>query len=195
MRTVFAAVLLVACTLPSAAQQPMSSSAQVASAVAPLPQEFRATATVLGYQAGKPGLTQLRAGTGSFICLADEPSDQRFHVACYHQSLEAFMARGRELRAHGVTGTAVDSTRYAEIDAGKLAMPKQPAALYSITLRPEEVDAQTGAVPASAKPLYVVYIAFATSESTGLPRTPAPGMPWIMFPGTPKAHIMFVPAM
>ena len=46
-----------------------------------------------------------------------------------------------------------------------------------------------------ARPLYVVYIPFATAESTGLSATPAPGTPWIMFPGTPKAHIMFVPDM
>jgi hypothetical protein len=196
MRAVIAGALLIATSASlSEAQQPMPASAQIASAVAPLPQEFRETATVLGYEAGKRGLNKLRAGTGGFTCLADDPSDQRFHVACYHNSLEPFMARGRALRASGVTGNAVDSTRYAEIEAGKLNMPRQPAALYSITLQPDQVDAQTGAVPATAKPLYVVYIAFATSESTGLPKKPAPGMPWIMFPGTPKAHIMFVPTM
>jgi hypothetical protein len=196
MKPVIAAVLLtLACAAVGEAQQPMSASAQIAAAVAPLPQEFRETATVMGYRPGQAGLAQLRAGTGSFICLADDPSDQRFHVACYHKSLEQFMARGRELRAKGVTGGAVDSARFAEIEAGKLPMPKHPAALYSITLRPDQVDAQSGAVPATAKPLYVVYIAYATAESSGLPKTAAPGMPWIMFPGTPKAHIMFVPAM
>ena len=196
MKAVLAGALLL--TLGASigeAQQVMPASAQIAAAVAPLPLEFRETATVLGYQAGKPGLTQLRAGTGSFTCLADDPSDERFHVACYHNSLEPFMARGRALRASGVQGNGVDSTRYAEIEAGKLAMPRNPAALYSITLRPDQVDAQTGAVPPTAKPLYVVYIAFATAESSGLPKTPAPGMPWLMFPGTPKAHIMFVPSM
>jgi hypothetical protein len=160
-----------------------------------LPAEFRESAAVLGYEAGKQGLTQLRAGTGAFVCLADDPGDQRFHVACYHNSLEPFMARGRALRASGVKGAGVDSVRYAEIESGKLDMPKTPSALYSITLKPDEVDAQTGAVPATAKPLYVVYIPFATSESTGLPKTPAAGMPWLMFPGSPKAHIMFVPTM
>ncbi|HEX6065267.1 MAG TPA: hypothetical protein VFZ04_13645 [Longimicrobiales bacterium] len=196
MKPVIAAVLLtLACAAVGEAQQPMSASAQIAAAIAPLPEEFRETATVMGYRPGKAGLAQLRAGTGSFICLADDPSDQRFHVACYHKSLEQFMARGRELRANGVTGSAVDSARYAEIESGKLAMPRHPAALYSLTLRPDQVDAQSGAVPATAKPLYVVYIAYATAESSGLPKTAAPGMPWIMFPGTPKAHIMFVPAM
>ena len=105
------------------------------------------------------------------------------------------MARGRALRASGVKGAGVDSVRFSEIKNGKLNMPKQPSALYSITLKPEEVDAQTGVLPATAKPLYVVYIPFATSESTGIPTTPKGGMPWIMFPGTPKAHIMFVPTM
>lgn len=201
MKTAFAVVLMATCSISIASAQQvappaiMSSAAQIASAVAPLPQEFRDGATVLGYAAGTKGLTQLRAGTGPFVCLADDPTDQRFHVACYVNTLEAFMARGRALRESGVKGPGVDSVRFAEINSGKLNMPKSPAALYSLTLKPEEVNVESGAVPATAKPLYVVYIPFATSESTGLPKTPAAGMPWIMFPGSPKAHIMFVPTM
>ena len=199
MKTVMAAILAAsacASALPAQTTSTMNVTAQIAAAVSPLPQEFREGATVLGYVGGTKGLTQLRAGSGAFVCLADDPSDQRFHVACYHNTLEAFMARGRALRANGVTGGAVDSARFAEIKDGRLNMPKEPAALYSITLKPgEAADAETGAMPATAKPLYVVYIAGATSESTGIPKTPAAGMPWIMFPGTPKAHIMFVPTM
>jgi hypothetical protein len=183
----------------ASAQQPqlqvMPAGAQIAAAVSPLPQEFRESAAVLGYQTGQKGLQQLRAGKGPFICLADDPADERFHVACYHNTLEAFMARGRQLRADGVKGAGVDSARYAEIEAGKLNMPKQPAALYSMTGKPTDVDTQTGAVAPGVRQLYVVYIPFATSESTGLPKTPAAGTPWIMFPGTAKAHIMFVPTM
>src|SRR5690606_40281405 len=42
---------------------------------------------------------------------------------------------------------------------------------------------------------YVVYIPYATAESTGLPLKPdVPGMPWIMDPGTHRAHIMINPA-
>jgi len=40
----------------------------------------------------------------------------------------------------------------------------------------------------------VVYIPWATAASTGLPIKPeAPGMPWIMDPGTHRAHIMINP--
>jgi hypothetical protein len=197
MKTLLVVALMGVAGVSTAAAQSQvkASTVQIASAISPLPAEFRDDAKVLGYVAGSKTLSELRGGKGSFTCLADDPSDERFHVACYHNSLEPFMARGRDLRATGVRGQGVDSVRFAEIKSGKLAMPKNPAALYSITLKPHEVDAQTGAVPATAKPLYVVYIPFETSESTGLPKTPAGGMPWIMFPGTPKAHIMFVPTM
>jgi hypothetical protein len=172
----------------------MAPNAQIAAAVSALPQEFRDGATVLGYTVESNKLTQLRAGSGPFICLADDPRDERFHVACYHKSLEQFMARGRELRAGGVQGASVDSVRFAEINAGKLPMPKQPAALYSITTQPASVNHETGAIT-GGRPLYVVYIPFATTESTGLPKTPMQNMPWLMFPGSPKAHIMFSPTM
>ena len=86
---------------------------QIAAAILPLPEEYRASATVLGYSpAGK--LTTLRKGTGSMTCLADDPKVAAFHVACYHEAMEPFMARGRELRESGVTGTQVDTVRYRE---------------------------------------------------------------------------------
>ena len=41
---------------------------------------------------------------------------------------------------------------------------------------------------------YVIYIPFATPESTGLPTKPStPSGPWIMDPGTHRAHIMISP--
>lgn len=162
----------------------------IATAIAPLPAEFRATASVKGYADGR--LVDLRDGEGPFICLADNPADERFHVACYHKSLEPFMARGRELRAEGIAN--VDSLRYPEVEAGTLPMPAHPAALYSLSGTDVRINDTTGAVT-GASPLYVVYISNATAESTGLPTTPMPNSPWLMFPGTPKAHIMFIPEM
>ena len=166
---------------------------QIAAAVAAAPEEMREGATVLGYSPDAR-LVTLRKGTNDLICLASDPSAERFHVACYHRSLEPFMARGRALRALGMTRDAVDSVRYAEVKAGKLKMPSHPAALYSLTGPVGSFDASTGTV-SGAKPLYVVYIPFATETSTGLSARPMEGIPWIMFPGTPKAHIMFTPSM
>jgi hypothetical protein len=164
---------------------------QIAAAVLPLPADARATATVLGY--GSDGkLTVLRKGSGSMTCLADDPKAAQFHVACYHDSMEPFMFRGRELRASGVTGTQVDSVRFREAKAGTLKLPNQPASLYSLT--GGTFDPKTGTAP-WARRLYVVYIPYATAASTGLSDKPQENGPWIMFAGTPKAHIMFTPRM
>jgi hypothetical protein len=164
---------------------------QIAGAVLALPADLRAGASVLGYDgAGK--LVSLRKGTGDMVCLATDPKSAQFHSACYHSDMEPFMARGRALRATGVVGAQVDTVRFREVKEGKLVMPKNPSALYQLfggTFDPVKGEV-TGATP-----LYVVYIPFSTGKSTGLPEKPIGKMPWVMFPGTPKAHIMFTPGM
>ncbi|MBK6457477.1 MAG: hypothetical protein IPF87_15595 [Gemmatimonadetes bacterium] len=187
----FAALLSAAPTYVAAQGTIPPAAEQVAAAVLPLPPEYRANARVLGY--GSDGkLITLRDGK-VMTCLARDPKAPRFHVACYHESMEPFMARGRELRAQGVTNAAeIDSTRFREVKSGKIAMPKFPAALYSLT--DGAFDPKSGTAP-GAKHLYVVYIPYATPESTGLSTRPNGNQPWIMFPGTPKAHIMFTPTM
>jgi hypothetical protein len=184
---------VIALSLPVGAQAPSAKTIlppdqQIAAAVSAAPAELRASATVLGYDASKK-LVKLREGTGDMVCLANNPDGEQFHVACYHKLLEPFMARGRVLRAEGVKGPQVDTVRFKEIKSGALKMPSTPSALYTLTGPPKSVDS-TG-----AKWLYVVYIPGATTASTGITEKPAAGVPWIMFPGTPKAHIMFFTGM
>lgn len=183
---------LMTATVASAQNAAISSAEdQIAAAVLPLPAEYREGATVLGYGAdGK--LMTLRKGAGTMTCLADDPKVAQFHVACYHDSMEPFMARGRELRASGVTGNQVDTVRFREAKSGSLKIPTNPASLYSLT--GGQFDPATKTAP-GARWLYVVYIPYATSATTGLSDRPQQGAPWIMFPGTPKAHIMFTPRM
>jgi hypothetical protein len=126
------------------------------------------------------------------ICLAPNPADSLFHAACYHRSLEPFMARGRALRASGVAGAEVDSVRFREVRNGTLVMPREPAVLYQ--LFGGYYDPASRKV-VGAQSLYVVYIAGATGASTGLSEKPSETEPWIMYPGTPKAHIMFAGSM
>jgi hypothetical protein len=166
---------------------------QVAAAVLALPKEFRADARVLGYAGTSHELTTIKQGKGPFTCLANDPAGKEFHVACYHESLEPFMARGRALRASGVKDEQVDTTRFAEVRSGKIVMPKQ-ATLYQLFGPAGAFDAAHGTAK-KAKPLIVVYIPGATVASSGLSAQPADGLPWIMFPGTPKAHIMLEPKM
>ena len=188
-----AALLASPTALRAQAQALAPVTEQVAAAVLPLPKDMRDGATVMGYRtAGK--LEVLRAGKNGMRCLADDPADERFHVACYHDGLEPFMARGRSLRASGVTGAKVDSVRFAEVESGKIVMPKGAAALYQMTGPKGDFDAARG-IAKEAKPLFVIYVPGATVASTGLSTVPQVGGPWLMFPGTPKAHIMFTPTM
>jgi hypothetical protein len=164
---------------------------QIASAVSALPANLQSGARVLGYGAdGK--LMTLRPGTNEMICLADDPSGKLFHVACYHKSLEPFMARGRELHALKKSKEAVDSVRLSDIRRGRYTMPSKPAALYQYFAPRDSVNLATGVINA-AQHLYVIYMPYATYKSTGITENPVEGGPWVMNPGKPWAHIMVQP--
>lgn len=179
------ALLAVSASVPLGAQE-VPVERQIAGAVLPLPDSLAAGATVLGYRQGK--LVELRAGSNEMICLADDPKVERFQASCYHKSLEPFMARGRTLRTQGKNRAAIDSARLADIRRGMLIMP-QSAALYSVfaesdTLDPAAVDRE------KLGRLYVIYLPYATFESTGISTQPAQNRPWLMHPGLPWAHVM-----
>jgi predicted unusual protein kinase regulating ubiquinone biosynthesis (AarF/ABC1/UbiB family) len=173
-------------TLPTVEQQ-------IAAAVLPMPKSLRDSATVMGYRS--PGkLEIIRKGSNGMTCLALFAVEKEFHAACYQNGMEPFMARGRELRAQGVKTTAgVDSIRFKEVKAGKLKMPKQ-AMMYQIFGTDSSWDRATNKVT-GAQELLVLYMPFATSATSGLPTTPSATGPWIMFPGTPKAHMMLSGSM
>jgi hypothetical protein len=158
---------------------------QIAEAVAPLPASMRDGATVIGYR-GARRMT-LREGTGEMVCLADDPTVEEFHVACYHRSLEPFMARGRELREAGRDDAEVRRIRTEEANAGALPLPERPAALYSLT--GGTFTEETGEVD-GARRLYVLYVPYATEASTGISAEPSRDRPWLMLPGEPWAHVM-----
>ncbi len=181
---------LLAGNLPATAQQ-AGTNDQIDGALLAAPESLREGAAVLG-SGGSPRpediLTVLREGTNDLVCLADDPEREDFHVACYHASLDPFMRLGRVLRADGFDRSAVMESRYAALEAGDISMP-DAAALYSLTAgsRPGP-GSESGAE--GLRRLTAVYLPHATLEGTGLPGGPAGGLPWLMLPGTPWAHIM-----
>jgi hypothetical protein len=170
----------------------LSKEEQIKLALLSAPAEKRDSAAVYGYSLKKE-FVLLRKGSNELICLADDPDQPGLSVACYHKDLEPFMQRGRELKKLGKAFKEVFDTREKEVKAGKLLMPKQPSTLYVYSSSKEDYNDMTGEV----KKGYlrsVIYIPYATAESTGLPLKPeAPGMPWMMNPGTHAAHIMINP--
>lgn len=158
----------------------------VASAVLAAPAEYREAAEVRGWT-DEGSLVTLRPGSNGMICLADRPGDGQFRAACYHATLEPFMEAGRRLRRDGLEGMERQRARWAEIEAGRIEMPVA-AMVYNLGLDTEDFD-PAELDPATAGRLQAIYMRGATAESTGLPTTPGDG-PWLMFPGTPSAHVM-----
>jgi len=162
---------------------------QITAAVSAAPQPMQVGAAVLGYNSNGE-LVTLREGQNEMTCLADNPEDNQFHVACYHNDLEPFMERGRELKAEGHSTEEVREIRQREIENGTLSMPEKPMSLYSLTGGADAWDYTTNTLK-SARPLYVVYVPYATVETTGISTSPASeGAPWLMDSGKPWAHIM-----
>jgi len=161
---------------------------QIKTAVLAVEEEYREGAKVYGYDANGE-FTVLREGTNQYICLADNPAKEGFETAGYHKDLEMFMARGRELKAQGKGAKEIFDIREEEVKNGSLKMPERA----TLNVFNGNLNEQTNEIE-DQRIRYVVYIPFATPESTGLPVKPrAQGHPWIMNPGTHRAHIMITP--
>jgi hypothetical protein len=189
-------VLLVSWPLFLAAQEQTTEilpvHVQVTTATLPAPEADKEGAMVYGYNE-EGQLVVLREGNNNLVCIGDDPAKEGISVACYSKALEPFMKRGRELTAEGKDTKEKREIQGAEVAAGMWQMPIVPSMMYVYYGSDEAYDRTTGAL-ADGQFRYVVYTPFATAESTGLPTKPhAKGMPWLMDPGTFRAHIMVGP--
>jgi len=167
---------------------PLPAETQIAFAVQAAPPEMRQDATVQGYDEGGNFVT-LREGTNDMVCMAPNPEMDQFEVSCHHTDLEPYFERGRTLRSEGVTGQERTQARWAEVEAGTLPLPYGTA---NYILTAEGFDAASAEL-ASPSIRWVIYTPNATPESTGLSTRASASAPWLMFPGTPGAHIMITP--
>jgi hypothetical protein len=179
----------ILCTSVLAAAEVPSPETQIKAAILAAPNELRDGAAVLGYNPNGE-LVTLREGKNELICLASDPAKSAISVACYHKELEPYMARGRQLLAQKVTGQQRNDIRWKEVADGKLSLPREPRTLYVLT--------GTGFDAASGKVMdpylrWVIYVPYATPQSTGLSTKASDSAPWLMSAGTAGAHIMINP--
>ncbi|MFS4469483.1 hypothetical protein [Maribacter sp. 2210JD10-5] len=170
----------------------LPSEIQIKTAVLPAPEADKDGAMVYGYNSDGEFVI-LREGNNNLVCLADNPNKEGIQVSCYSKKLEPFMKRGRALRAEGKSVEELRKIRGDEVAQGKLEMPKEPSMTYIYFGKEDDYNTATGELR-NGQFRYVIYTPFATTESTGLPDKPhAKGMPWLMDPGTHRAHIMVGP--
>lgn len=193
MRGTFFTMILASAAVigtPAGTAGQVSEEALIAGAVLGAPEAARDGAEVRAWTEDG-GLRVIREGSNELICLANRPGGERFQTTCYHRSLDAFLARGRELRAEGLSGMPYQEARWAEAEAGTLQMPEQAAALNNFFVNDPDWDPLTRDEAEGGR-LNTVYMPYATTEGTGLPTRAPAGQPWLMWPGKPSSHIMIV---
>jgi hypothetical protein len=168
---IVAALMSAASLVPAMAQ---SKDDLIAQAVMAAPEELRAGATVVNYDAkGDPVV--LRQGTNGIVCTPNQQKDS-YSVNCYAQILRA----QRDLQAKDKAMGKDAKATAADMQAAQLPKPPVGTTMYSLS----------GKTQASARGMWVVLVPGMTADQTGLPTKPtAAGTPWLMRAGTPGAHI------
>ena len=175
-----AAVLMLA---TAATAQTPSAGELIADAVHVLPPDLRAGATVVTYDAATGARKVLRPGTNFMEC---QPTMADGFTRCYHKSLGPRRDFSAKLRAQGKTDAEVTAAVEAATTAGTLKPTPFGTMSYRLYGKKDRIQL-----------LWVLSVPGATPESIGVSEgsqrdeaLKGQGVPWLMLPGTPGAHIM-----
>jgi hypothetical protein len=184
MKTIiFASVTVVLSgPLAASAQQASSPARQIAEAVQILPEDLRAGATVVTYDA-TGARKVLRQGTNFLEC---QPRMADGFSRCYSKTLGPRRDLEAKLRAEKKTDEEIQGAVAAAVKAGTLPPPPKGMMSYRDYDKRDRIQH-----------LWVMSLPNATPESVGVSTTSqrdaaleGKGLPWMMLPGTPGAHIM-----
>ena len=165
------------------AQQSASVERLIAEAVQILPQDLQAGATVLTYDTATGARKVLRQGTNFIEC---QPRMADGFSRCYNKSLGPRRDLEAKLRAEKKTDEQIREAIAAAVKAGTLPQPAPAMMSYRGYDKRDRIQN-----------LWVVSLPNRTPESVGVSTTSqrdaaleGKGLPWMMEPGTPGAHIM-----
>lgn len=160
-----------------------SADARVAQAVKILPDDLQAGATVVTYDAATGERKVLRQGTNFIEC---QPRMDDGFTRCYNKALAPRRDFEARLRAQKKSDDEVSAAVAAAVKAGTLPTVRQGMMSYRGYDKPDRI-----------MDLWVMSLPNATPESVGVSTASqrdaalkGKGLPWMMLPGTPGAHIM-----
>ena len=169
--------------LPAGQRAQAQSADDIAKALLPLPEDLKTGAAVYEYDA-KGDRKVWRAGTNHVECMPMDKKDG--FTRCYSKTTADRRDFQAKLRAQGKADKDVTEMTAAAVKEGKIKAPQFGSMTYRYTDDPKRI-----------KLLWVMSVPGQTPESlgvsTGSQRDAAlkgHGMPWMMLPGTPGAHIM-----
>ena len=166
------------------AQAAQSPESIIAAAVLPLPEDLRAGATVVTYDPASGARKVLRQGTNALECQPKNPADG--FTRCYNKALAPRHDLEARLRAEKKSDKEIQDAIAAATKAGTITAPAYGMMSYRLS-------SDDGRI----KRLWVMSVPNATPESIGVSTASqrdaalkGEGLPWLMLPGTPGAHIM-----
>jgi len=182
-RVIVAAVVIVSGSLVAGAQQSAPVDRQIAEAVKILPEDLQAGATVVTYDAATGARKVLRQGTNFIEC---QPRMADGFTRCYNKSLAPRRDLEAKLRAEKKTDEQVQQAIAASAKAGTLPPPAPAMMSYRGYDKRDRIQN-----------LWVISLPNRTPESVGVSTTSqrdaaleGKGLPWMMNPGEPGAHVM-----
>jgi hypothetical protein len=180
---VAAAAIVLSASALSAAGQGTPVDQQIAEAVKILPEDLRAGATVVTYDAATGERKVLRQGTNFIEC---QPRMADGFERCYHKSLAPRRDFEAKLRSQKKSDEEIQKAAAEAVKAGTLPPPAKGLMSYRGYDKSDRIQN-----------LWVMSLPNATPEAVGVSTVSqrdaaisGRGLPWMMLPGTPGAHIM-----
>jgi len=164
-------------------------------ALLPLPEQLRDGATVMRVDSTHHPVV-VRQGSNGMVCMRVLPGDAAWDARCYEASMARLIFRAGELVMSGLAIDSLGPRIEAEVRAGTLTLPKQPAASYRALGPQDAYVPATGAVTARIEIWQSLHVPFATAEEMGLPDEPTltepqrGAMPVVVASGTWWSHVM-----
>jgi hypothetical protein len=177
------AVVLASPLVVATAQTPAVDD-QIAQAVQVLPEDLRGGATVVAYDRATGARKVLRQGTNFIECQPRDPDDG--FTRCYNKAMAPRRDLEAKLKAEKKSDKEIQDAVAAAIKAGTIKPPATGMMSYRGYDKRDRIQR-----------LWVMSLPGATPQSVGVSDVSqrdaaleGKGLPWMMLPGTPGAHVM-----
>ena len=175
--------ILLSASFGTAADQPGTAEQQIAEAVRILPQDLRSGATVVTYDAATGERKVLRQGSNFIEC---RPRMADGFARCYDKAFAPLRDLEAKLHAEKKTAAEIQQAVAEAVKTGTLPQPPKAMMAYRDYDKSDRI-----------RNLWVMSLPNATPEAVGVSTVSqrdaalaGRGLPWMMLPGTPGAHIM-----